>query len=207
VIAPISSGAGPIEECREGVSKSGVGRRAAWISVEERCDSGTKSGERSKPPSVRPGIRLSVRAVRGCAAGRSGYHGTDLHRWGFAVPSILGRLSAVDRAMHDPWFRTTFFDCRPISGLAPVPLGQVRTHHRSGRDVSFLFQSQRSPAPDLRPVTCPNRWGDFPRARRPTRRVAQRYVRGTSPRDEPRCTAASSPTRPPRQPGSLSQRE
>ena len=39
-----------------------------------------KTGERSKPPSVRPGIRLSVRAVRGEAAGRSGYHGADLHR-------------------------------------------------------------------------------------------------------------------------------
>jgi hypothetical protein len=39
-----------------------------------------KLGERSKPPSVRPGIRLSVRAVRGEAAGCSGYHGADLHR-------------------------------------------------------------------------------------------------------------------------------
>ncbi len=39
-----------------------------------------KTGERSKPPSVRPGIRLSVRAARGEAAERSGYHGADLHR-------------------------------------------------------------------------------------------------------------------------------
>lgn len=39
-----------------------------------------KLGERSKPPSVHPGIRLSVRTVRGEAAGCSGYHGTDLHR-------------------------------------------------------------------------------------------------------------------------------
>jgi len=41
---------------------------------------GRKLGERSKPPSVHPGIRLSVHAVRGEAAGCSGYHGADLHR-------------------------------------------------------------------------------------------------------------------------------
>lgn len=75
-------------------------------------------------------------------------------------------------------------DHASLCGLAPLPLGRVRAHHRSGRDVSFLFQSQRSPAPDLRPVTCPNRWGDFPRGRWATQRVGQRYERDASRRDD-----------------------
>ncbi|MGM0592800.1 MAG: hypothetical protein ACQETI_14485, partial [Halobacteriota archaeon] len=48
-----------------------------------------------------------------------------------------------------------------LCGSTPLPFDRVRAHHRSDRDVSFLFQSQRSPAPDLRPVTCPNGGGTF----------------------------------------------
>ena len=48
-----------------------------------------------------------------------------------------------------------------LCGLTPFPCGSVRTRHRSKAVVSFLFQRQRSPAPGLRPVTCPDGGGTF----------------------------------------------
>jgi len=48
----------------------------------------------------------------------------------------------------------------PSGGARPASLG-IRTPHRSGDDVSLLFQSRRSPAPGLRPVTCPTGGGTF----------------------------------------------
>lgn len=164
-----------------------------------------KAGERSKPPSVRPGIRLSVRAVprkprdvrattaRTCTGEGSPFHRSSAVRVQSIAPACstaravsLGRGSRVGDASNrarDSWIRTTRYRLHSLCGLSPLPFGRVRAHHRSGRDVSFLFQSQRSPAPDLRPVTCPNRWGDFPRGRDTSRRmnhVGRGTVSGTS---------------------------
>lgn len=162
-----------------------------------------KTGERSKPPSVRPGIRLSVRAVHDRRAVRGDRGAFGLPRRGLAPVrvrrSIDPRPSTCDRSrrcrstavpsnrVRDPWIRTTscrspaggsravWHSNRSLCGSTPLPCGRVRAHHRSGRDVSFLFQSQRSPAPDLRPVTCPNRWGDFPRGRDTSRGDGSRW--------------------------------
>lgn len=114
------------------------------------------------------------RAVRGfeprvCDHTRLG----GLHR---LVCRRLERLWRSSRLL-DGSRRLTFrgpLDRASLGGLASLPRGRGRAPHRSGRDVSFLFQSQRSPAPDLRPVTRPNGWGDFPRERCASRRDGQR---------------------------------
>ena len=91
--------------------------------------------ERSKPPSVRPGIRLSVHIrVRATL-------------WCGLAPARIRRSIRSRRSR--------------LGGLTPFPHGSVRTPHRSRRVVSFLFQRQRSPALDLRPVACPDGGGTF----------------------------------------------
>ena len=75
------------------------------------------------------------------------------------VPALLARCSRLS-----PLALT----CRQrrhaaLGGLTPphfLSLG-VRTPHWSREGVSFLFQSRRSPAPGLRPATCPDGGGTF----------------------------------------------
>jgi len=53
-----------------------------------------------------------------------------------------------------------FRECSARQRSTPPWLGR-RTPHRSRGDVSLLFHSRRSPAPGLRPVTCPAGGGTF----------------------------------------------
>jgi len=62
-----------------------------------------ETAEGSKPPSVRPSIRLSVRAVVRAtlttpAVEDGERRGVDLHRRGFAVPSVLSRRVLAEPA-------------------------------------------------------------------------------------------------------------
>ena len=101
--------------------------------------------EGSKPPSVRSGIQLSVRtSVQ--ATMRSGLAPVRVRR-SIRSPRLPGVRSRSPRRVNAP-------------SLPSRSLG-VRTPHRSRGVVSFLFQSRRSPAPGLHPVTCPDGGGTF----------------------------------------------
>ena len=108
-----------------------------------------RAAERSKPHSVRPDIRLSVRAT---PKGSPGYLSRGLAPAGFRRSIGPPSFARGSRRFGGPW---SLRDHAPLGGLAPLPRGRVRAPHRSDGDVSFLFQSQRSPAPGLRPVARP----------------------------------------------------
>ena len=135
--------------------------------------------ERSKPPSVgwhsatRPNRCRATLSVRTCTGEGSPFQpfspvAREVRRTSLLTvsPFAVTWQSHVLRGSRRFASRRR---CRPASlgGLTPPrfpgsrrSLG-VRTPHRSGRGVSFLFQSRRSPAPDLRPVTCPRGGGTF----------------------------------------------
>ncbi len=159
--------------------------------------------EGSKPPSVRPGIRLCVHTVSGlpvvwtCTGEDSPFHPFSAVRsrlpeaqsapspfTQYAVASdraVLGGFTP--RSLFGPGVRYlvphtgAFFgsgsrarglgDGVAVSVEAVKPPrfprapGYTPAPHRSGGVVSFLFQSQRSPAPGLRPVACPDGGGTF----------------------------------------------
>ena len=131
-----------------------------------------RAAEGSKPPSVRPDIRLSVRAdVRTTRR-------ADLHRRGspfHPFPSvgelavrrrcrlIMSRSEISQFAGGAGSLETRSEISRPatLGGLASSPLGSVRAPHRSARAVSLLFECQPSPTPGLHPVACPDGGGTF----------------------------------------------
>ena len=148
-----------------------------------------KLGERNKPPSVHPGIRLSVRVAR-----FRGAFGLPATRTCTGGDSPFHRSSAVDSRSHRAI-------CDFESHLPAV--GPLRVHSPSSRSGSHASSvgprrvvSVPEPAVSRSGFASghpPERWGDFPREREPTSWEGSRW------------TADSSPSRPPRQPGSLSQ--
>lgn len=143
----------------------------------------------SKPPSVRASIRLSghvqrLRAAsdylstRPCTGEVSPFHrfvagsvgrvSGPRNAWGVCGPRVEHNCGPQLRAPESPgrdcprWVSSPSLWPRaaPSGGARPASLG-IRTPHRSGDDVSLLFQSRRSPAPGLRPVTCPTGGGTF----------------------------------------------
>ena len=127
----------------------------------------TVTAERSKPPSVRLGIRLSGRALSGLPL-RRGLAPARVRRSIRSRPSANGRAPARgprsrgDRACLDG---SASFPCGSGRALAGGPARAERPEplasHRSGRGVSFLFQSQPSPTPGLRRVARPDGGGTF----------------------------------------------
>ena len=115
--------------------------------------------EGSKPPSVQSGIQLSVRtSVRATL-------------WSELAPVRVRRSIRSPRSETATPSRSRAQPARnnvptvsarfPLRVSSPSLALGVRTPHRSRGGVSFLFQSRRSPAPGLRPVTCPDGGGTF----------------------------------------------
>ena len=157
----LTTGSGPalvvfsLGDCQ---SASVVSCRPAIRQVRDRrCVSPSRvtMAEGSKPPSVRSGIQLSVRtSVR--ATRWFGLAPVRIRRSirspRFAPRSVPRRVETVEPS-RSPWWVN--------SPSLPVWSLGVRAPHRSRGGVSFLFQRRRSPAPGLRPVTCPDGGGTF----------------------------------------------
>ena len=179
---------GPASEHRGGHRSLGeqVGIRSARCSRGARArferqhlnsDSGRSRSvvaEGSKPPSVRPGIRLCVHTVSGLpVVWTYTGEGSPFHPFSAVMPRwVSARLSSDlgagyrTPASERPRFGFARSRARPAhagGGVSPP------APHRSDKGVSFLFQSQRSPAPGLRPVACPGGGGTFLMARVSTR--------------------------------------
>ena len=127
----------------------------------------TVTAERSKPPSVRLGIRLSGRAL----SELPWRHGLAPARVRRSIPSRPSAHGRTARCVPRPRC-----DRGALDGSASFPCGSGRARprhpgraerrrplasHRSGRGVSFLFQSQPSPTPGLRRVARPDGGGTF----------------------------------------------
>jgi len=117
--------------------------------------------EGSKPPSVRPDIRLSVCAVAGLP------DGTDLHRRGFAVPSIPIRLRGV-AAARSRW--VNFLPSRVGSLAHRNPAGDGDRPAAARTSSIGMGGLVAVPAPAVsdsgrKPGRLSGRWGDFPHAK------------------------------------------
>lgn len=179
--------------------------------------------ERSKPPSVRPGIRLSVHVPAGLPCGRSAWRGlapVRIRRSIRSPPSSLGGLAprcfvrpvAVLRRVRTLAAGSRAVPARfgahdaPRAARAEAVAMPPPAPHRSGGGVSLLFQRRRSPVPGF-PRSPARRWGDFPRVRTRWHVRACRYaaVAGLSlpVRSRPAVVKSGSlvtRSRPPRRP-------
>ena len=116
--------------------------------------------EGSKPPSVRPDIRLSVCAVAGLP------DGTDLHRRGFAVPSVPVRLRGV-AAARSRWVNSLPSRVGSLAHGFPVSDGDRRAAARTSSIGTGGLVAVPAPAVSdsgREPGRPSGRWGDFPRA-------------------------------------------
>lgn len=120
------------------------------------------------PPSVRPGIWLSVHAPAGLPCGRSAWRRlapVRIRRSIRSPPSARGGADSPRRSRSMWSYDHTALDrLTPRCFVGDHLLRRVRGSHWSGGGVSLLFQSRRSPVPGF-PRSPARRWGDVPRVR------------------------------------------